>query len=69
MLKKQGMGAAAQSEGQLPFNQDACFTKCIVQLLLISAASEIVEKFYDQLSLHVSIDTALNIKLEPLYSS
>lgn len=53
MLKKQGK---AQNEGEeaqaLPFNQDACFTKCIVQLLLISAASETVEKFYDQLSLH-----------------
>jgi len=38
---------------QLVFNQDACFTKCIVQLLLISVASETVEKFYDMLSLHV----------------
>ena len=38
----------------LDFNQDACFTKCIVQLLLIGVAAETVEKFYDLLSLHVS---------------
>ena len=39
----------------LDFNQDACFTKCIVQLLLIGVAAETVEKFYDLLSLHVSL--------------
>ena len=36
----------------LPFNQDACFTKCIVQLLLISTVAETVDKFYESLSLH-----------------
>lgn len=47
--------------GELPFNQDACFTKCIVQLLLINTVQETVEKFYDQLSL-----TNLNILLDCL---
>lgn len=48
--KKQGQ-AAEEARAHLPFNQDACFTKCIVQLLLISAVQEAVEKFYDQLQL------------------
>jgi hypothetical protein len=39
--------APVGKNGELPFNQDACFTKCIVQLLLISVTSETVEKFYD----------------------
>ena len=60
MMKKQGGGSNqylksgedVPQKNELPFNQDACFTKCIVQLLLIGAVSETVEKFYDQLSLH-----------------
>jgi hypothetical protein len=54
LIKKQAASSAEvelkQSpphKAELPFNQDACFTKCIVQLLLISALSETVEKFYD----------------------
>lgn len=56
-IKKQGQALEAKpvaSKAELPFNQDACFTKCIIQLLLISAVQETVEKFYDQLSLPVS---------------
>ena len=61
MMKKQNkvddennsIAVKTGSSKELPFNQDACFTKCIVQLLLINAAAETVEKFYDQLSLHV----------------
>ena len=55
MMKKQGGDSVEReretslAKSELPFNQDACFTKCIVQLLLISAASETVEKFYDQI--------------------
>lgn len=50
MMKKQGGQVEDEPNRQskeLPFNQDACFTKCIVQLLLINAAAETVEKFYD----------------------
>jgi len=55
-IKKQGQAQEAKpavSKGELPFNQDACFTKCIIQLLLISAVQETVEKFYEQLQLPV----------------
>jgi len=44
----------------LPFNQDACFTKCIVQLLLINTVADTVDKFYDQLSLHVILFHNIN---------
>jgi hypothetical protein len=71
MMKKQAKAEGEKNldqspeKNELPFNQDACFTKCIVQLLLISAASDTVEKFYEQLSLHVS--TIFSNILEPLY--
>lgn len=56
--KKEKSGGSSPSRHELPFNQDACFTKCIVQLMLISTAAETVEKFYDSLSLHVSCGTS-----------
>ena len=40
---------------KLPFNQEACFTKCIVQLLLIGTVSEIADNFYDTLPLKVTL--------------
>lgn len=63
---RQASPNAGLREGELPFNQDACFTKCIVQLLLISAAAETVDKFYDQLSLHVR-SLPLNSFVEPIH--
>jgi len=69
MMKKQNkvddennfIAVKSGSSKELPFNQDACFTKCIVQLLLINAAAETVEKFYDQLSLHVRDDKSYQL--------
>lgn len=41
------MSDNSKQGADLPFNQDACFTKCIIQLLLINTVAETVEKFYD----------------------
>lgn len=51
-----GSEEAAEPSSNLSFNQEACFTKCIVQLLLIGAVQEIVERFYDAVAQAVSIE-------------
>jgi len=38
-----------EEESILQFNQDACFTKCISQLLLISAVREVIDEFFEML--------------------
>jgi brefeldin A-inhibited guanine nucleotide-exchange protein len=49
-LKAPASEEKTESEGILQFNQEECFTKCIVQLLLISYLNDMMENFYDSLT-------------------
>ena len=46
---------------ELSFNQDTCFTKCIMQVLLIQTVKETFEQYYDILSLSVRIALIIRI--------
>jgi hypothetical protein len=48
-------GGGGDRQAELPFNQEACFNKCIIQLLLINTVNETVEKYYEVISLSVLI--------------
>jgi len=60
----QVQGTTQGKNEELAFNGDACFTKCIMQLLLIQTVSDLFDKFYDCFSL-----SNINILLECLDKS